>query len=152
MSKMSFARRAAAVTVLAGSVIASVVVSAPAASAQSGSRLCGRLVAESQSSRYTLYLVEVDKDSDGWGEFDKDFQACVNAQQRWVDSRTCNYVKCYEYVTCEDVSRAIGWSSFAGRPYGYDPNDICMSMKRRDFYKLGLSGNPDGVLTTNSFG
>ncbi len=144
MSK--FIRRAAIVAALLFSVTA---VAAPAASAQAGSRTCGRLVA-GQNSQYTLYLVEIDKDSKGWGEFDKDFQACENAQQRWVDSRTCNYARCYEYVKCEDISRAIGWSAYAGRPSGYNPNDICRSMKRRTVYQLGLSGSPD-ALATNSF-
>jgi hypothetical protein len=141
-----FLRHAAIVAALVFSVTA---VSAPGASAQSGSRLCGRLVAE-QNSRYALYLVEVDKDSAGWGEFDKDFQACENAQQRWVNSRTCTYVQCYEYVKCEDISRTVGWSGYPGRPAGYRPDDICTSMTRRTGYLLKLSGGPS-VFTTDSF-
>lgn len=146
----AFAGRMTAVLGLVATVVVSGVVSAPPASAQSGSRLCGRLVAGSGSA-HSLYLVEVDKDSEGWGEFDKDYQACENAQQRWVDSRTCKYAKCYEYTTCEEVSGAIGWSRYTGRPDGYNPNDICTSMRRSTGYKLGLTGDINGVLNVNSF-
>ncbi|MFD8498764.1 hypothetical protein [Amycolatopsis sp. NPDC059657] len=136
----------AAVAVLA---LSGAVVAVPAASAQSGSRICGRLVA-GQASQYTLYLVEVDKDSKGWGEFDKDFQACENTQERWADSSRCSSADCYEYVKCETISSVVNWSRYTGRPSGYNPKDICTSMKRRAGYKLGLSGSPN-ALTTNSF-
>lgn len=123
-------------TATAVALIAGVVVLAPAASAQSGSRLCGRQDGDS------LYLVEVDKDSSGWGEFDSQYQACENVQQRHPDSRNCNFAKCYEYAKCESVSSDIGWSGYSDKPSGYNPRDICASMKRgKQGYLVKLSGN-----------
>lgn len=150
--------RTAVLVALTASVSAGVFF-APTALAQSGSRVCSKVLQANnkanQSPDYYLYLVEVNKSAFDHAVIDDDAPICnfvgpEVADEGYTEVTDVNHHLDVYMDTCEDVATRLNWAALSEnlKPEGYNGDDICTSMSRETEYKVSVEGEGSASVVT----